>query len=60
MNGIAPCSRVLSDATVAILAGDNSGSDGSSATEEPQCDWRDDSTLVVLLARDTAAAPGMR
>ena len=48
MNGLEPCSSVLSDATARQLQG--------SASSEALCVWRDDSTLVVQLTMLTDAA----
>ena len=52
MNGLAPCSDVLDEDTVATIRG--------TAPDPPECSWSDDSTLVVLLSIFTDAAPGMR
>ena len=48
MNGLEPCSAVLSDATARQLQG--------SASSEALCVWRDDSTLIVQLTMLTHAA----
>ena len=52
MNGIAPCSTVLDDATATTLKG--------TGTEDASCDWEDDYTLIALLASTTGANGGMR
>jgi hypothetical protein len=50
-NGNTPCNALFSDATAAQLRG--------AASAQADCGWDDDSTIVVFLTLDTAAAPGM-
>ena len=50
MNGLAPCSRILSDATSHQIRG--------SSPMDAQCTWKDDSTLIAQLSILTDARPG--
>ena len=53
MNGLSDCASILDNTTVAMVRGNV-----STATFQ-DCDWEDDSTLIVFLSEATEAAPGM-